>query len=291
MPQTHNVIGIVYDFDKTLSPHSMQEDTIFPHLGINAATFWSEVESLTNEKYYESELAWMRLLLEKKEFRAISNAGLKAMGDQLHFYPGVPEFFSELTNTVQTPEYQQYGVSVEHYIITSGLKEVIEASAVRPYVKAIYGSEFDEDPQNELSFPKRAVGHTQKTQYLFRINKGYLDLGSDINDHMPKEERRIPFPNMIYIGDGPTDVPCFSVMSESGGRTLAVYDPSNPTSFTIGMQLRKAHRVEELAEADFREGSHLRRLLKFMVQEIAARICHELGELHESKVISAPRFN
>ncbi|MQF82747.1 haloacid dehalogenase-like hydrolase [SAR202 cluster bacterium AD-802-E10_MRT_200m] len=290
MPQTHNVIGIVYDFDKTLSPHSMQEDTIFPRLDINAAMFWSEVEKLTTERYYESELAWMRLLLENKEFRAISNTGLKEMGNQLQFYPGVPDFFSELTNIVQAPEYQKHGISVEHYIITSGLKEVIEGSAVRPFVKAIYGSEFDEDANNEISFPKRAVGHTQKTQYLFRINKGYLDLGSDINDHMPKEERRIPFPNMIYIGDGPTDVPCFSVMSESGGRTLAVYDPNNPNSFTIGMQLRKAHRVEELAEADFREGSHLRRILDFMVQEIAARICQDHDELHESKVISAPRF-
>jgi len=290
MSHPQNIIGIAYDFDRTLSPHSMQEDTVLPHLKLDPQEFWLNVKKLIQEHYYESELAWMRLLLEHDSFRQISNQGLREMGKLLQYYPGVPEIFSELTQVVNAPEYQEYGVSIEHYVITSGLREVLEGSAIRPHVKEVFGSEFDEDDRGQLCFPKRAVGHTQKTQYLFRINKGYLDLHTDVNDHMPKEERRIPFPNMIYIGDGPTDIPCFAIMSDSGGRTLAVYDPTNLSSFNSGMQLRKAERVEELAEANYQNGSHLRRLLEYMVREIADRICEEQRRLREAKVIAAPRF-
>jgi hypothetical protein len=124
---------------------------------------------------------------------------------------------------------------------------------------------------------------------LFRINKGYLDLAKDVNDQVPQEERRIPFENLVYIGDGPTDVPCFAVMSDNGGRTVAVYDPTKPSSFELGMQLRKAHRVDELAEADYREGSHLRRILRYMINEIAEQILQKQQRQIGERVIPAPR--
>ena len=188
------------------------------------------------------------------------------------------------------PRYREHEITLEHYVITGGIREVLEGSSIRPHVKSIFGSEFDEDGEGNLRFPKRGVGHTQKTQYLFRINKGYLDLHKDVNDHMPREERRIPFANMVYIGDGPTDVPCFAVMSDNGGRTLAVYDADKPRSFQAGMQLRKAQRVDELAEADYRRGSHLRRVLEYMVREIADEVCRSLTRQTADRVIPAPRY-
>ena len=291
MPQPQNIIGIAYDFDRTLSPNGMQEDTVLPYLGLAPQSFWDQVGRLVNERTYENELAWMGLLLEYPAFRRLGNDGLREMGDRLSYYPGVPDLFRELDEVVAAPRYREHEVAIEHYVVTSGLREVLEGSSLRPYVKAVFGSEFDEDGQGRLSFPKRGVGHTQKTQYLFRINKGYLDLHKDVNDHVPREERRIPFANMVYVGDGPTDVPCFAVMSDNGGRTLAVYDPANHGSFESGMQLRKARRVDELAEADYRRGSHLRRVLEYMVREIADEVCRSLTRQAADRVIPAPRYS
>jgi hypothetical protein len=289
MPQPQNVIGIIYDFDNTLSPRAMQEDAIFPYLNVQPGQFWGQVSVLVNTRAYENELAWMRLLLEHEPFRALGNEGLRGMGERLTYYPGVPEIFKQIEREVEGKQYHHLDISIEHYVITSGLREVLQGSVIRPLVKEVFGSEFDEEDNGHLSFPKRVVGHTQKTQYLFRINKGYLDLGKDVNDQVPKEERRIPFENLVYIGDGPTDVPCFAVMSENGGRTVAVYDPVKPSSFESGMQLRKAHRVDELAEADYREGSHLRRVLGYMIREIADQILYKEQRQIGERVIPAPR--
>jgi len=289
MPQPQNIIGIIYDFDNTLSPHSMQDETILPYLGVESKGFWENVERLVRDRGYESELAWMRLLLEHEGFRSLSNEDLRNMGLTLTYFPGVPEVFQDLERILKAPPFPQYGISIEHYVVTSGLREILEGSNIKPHLKAIFGSEFDELKGEGMTFPKRAVGHTAKTQYLFRINKGYLDLGKDVNDRIANEERRIPFANMIYIGDGPTDVPCFVVMSEYGGRTLAVYNPDNPDSFEVAMQLHRAKRVEQFAEADYRRGSQLRRVLEHMVVEIASKICHEEDRERGANIIPAPR--
>lgn len=290
MPQPQNIIGIVYDFDKTLSPHSMHEDTVLPHLGLDPAAFWQETDRLVADATYEAELAWMRLLLECEGFRLLSNQDLRHMGMSLVFYPGVPQVFDELSAVVDQPKYQEHGVTVEHYVITSGLREILEGSNIRPFVKAIFGSEFDEDAAGKLFFPKRAISHTQKTQYLFRVNKGYLDLHKDVNDHVPHEEHRIPFGNMVYIGDGPTDVPCFAVMTQMEGRTLAVYDEQDEHSFKKCMTLRRANRVEEIAPANYDRNTHLRRLLEYRILEIADAIVERRLGSQEARVIPAPGF-
>ncbi|RMH37219.1 MAG: haloacid dehalogenase-like hydrolase [Nitrospirae bacterium] len=290
MARPHNIIGIVYDYDHTLSPHYMQEDTIFRHCGIDAAEFWSSCTALIKEKGYEQELAYMKRLLEDERTRHLSNADLARMGSDLVFFPGVPEFFSELETVVRNPRYAECDLHLEHYVVSSGLKAILEGSRIASYVKAIFGCEFDED-HARISFPKRTISHTQKTQFLFRVNKGLLRLDQDVNDHMPEEARRIPFRHMIYVGDGPTDVPCFTLMKKHGGFAIAVYNPQDATrrSFEKCYALaRHADRVHFIAPADYRAGSHLRLILERHITEIADEILERQRQSLEAVRVPAP---
>ena len=291
MPQQQNIIAIVYDYDNTLSPTSMQEDVIFDRIGVNAKQFWENTNRLKVYKSYEDDLAWIRLLLENSEFRDLSNGDLETMGQELKFHPGVPQVFDELGQILQQEKYSRHGIVLEHYIVTSGLKAVLNGSVLSKHVERIFGCELDEDSNGKVFWPKRIVSHTAKTQYLFRITKGieYVDLTHDVNDHMPESERRIPFENMLYIGDGPTDVPCFAVITGRQGRALAVYDPTNEASFETCMSLMEAHRVNHVAEADYRTGTHLRRLIEYMVEQMADRIVTDIDARYEKRVIHAPR--
>lgn len=274
MAAPQNIIGLVYDYDQTLSPTYMQDAVLFPKFGINPAEFWKKCQKLVNEQEYESELAYLKAMLDYLDIDRPSNADLEELGKDLKFFPGLPEMFEELED-VLTPEHRAMEVKIEHYIISSGIKTLIDGSALKPYVKEIFGCEFAENESGVISFPKRVISHTAKTQYLFRINKGMLGHDQDVNDHMPEELRPIPFQNMVYIGDGPTDVPCFTVMKRSKGYTIAVYNPGDEsrTSFRKAFQLSgAAARIDYLAPADYRGGSHLRLLLEEMVVDIADKI-------------------
>lgn len=290
-PQT--TIAIVYDYDQTLSPTYMQDEAIFPTYGIDPTAFWKKCNDLVKHGGFDNELAYMKVLLDSLELDRPTNKDLHALGTKLHFYPGLPEMFEEFRNELLLPEHAHYGVSVEHYIISSGLKVILEGSLLAPHVRAIFGCEFGEDSSGRIVFPKRVISHTQKTQYLFRINKGMLDMTQDVNDHMPQELRPIPFTHMIYVGDGPTDVPCFTVMRRNGGYAIAVYNPHDITraSFRKCYQLNlHADRVKNIAPSDFRQGSHLRLLLEEMVREIADGILREHHQELEAGVIRAPTF-
>src|SRR3984885_461706 len=220
----------------------------------------------------------MQGILDCLEIDPPTDAMLKGLGARLNFFPGLPEMFDEFRTGLLTPQHEAHGIRVEHYIISSGLKVLIEGSRLAQHVRAIFGCEFAEDREGRITFPKRVISHTQKTQFLFRINKGLLDLSQDVNDHMDADIRPIPFPNMIYLGDGPTDVPCFTVMRKNDGHAIAVYNPDDPerVGFKKCYQLSThADRVRHIAPADFRPGSHLRMLLEEMVAEIASRIVEQ----------------
>lgn len=290
-----NTIAVVYDYDQTLSPCYMQDDVIFPEFGIDSSRFWARCADLVQRHGYDNELAYMKALLDVLALDRPSNAQLKALGARMRLYPGLPGMFEEFGpngHNLLTEEQKALGLRVEHYIISSGLKALIDGSPLAPYIRAAFGCEFAEDDEGRISFPSRVISHTQKTQYLFRINKGLLEPWQDVNDHMPPDLRPVPFPNMIYIGDGPTDVPCFTVMRKSGGQAIAVYNTLDQSraSFRKCFQLAThADRVRHIAPSDYRAGSHLRLVLEEMISEIAARIVREQRERADAATVRAPK--
>ena len=292
MSTPQNTIAIVYDYDQTLSPSYMQDEVVFPAFGIDNKNFWRRCTEMVREDGYDNELAYMKVLLDTLGMDRPTNAELKSLGAKLNFYKGLPEMFEQFRDGLLTPEQVTHGIKVEHYIISSGMKVLIEGSRLAPYVRAIFGCEFAEDEQGRITFPKRVISHTQKTQYLFRINKGMLDMSQDVNDHMDADIRPIPFPNMIYLGDGPTDVPCFTVMRKNGGEAIAVYNPDDPdrVGFRKCYQLSThADRVKHIAPSDYRPNTHLRMLLEQMVEEIANRMLEERKRAIETGTVRAPK--
>lgn len=293
MSVPQNTIALIYDYDQTLSPVYMQEEAIFPEFGINSEAFWKKCGELVREQGYDNELAYMKVMLDYLEMDRPTNAQLRKLGERLTFYKGLPEMFEEFKSGLLSPEHEAHGITVEHYIVSSGLKILLEGSKLAPFVKAIFGCEFATDSQDRITFPRRVISHTQKTQFLFRINKGMLDMSEDVNDHMAPSLRPIPFTSMVYIGDGPTDVPCFTVMRRNGGQAIAVYNAEDPTraSFKKCYQLSThADRVRNIAPSDFRRGSHLRLLIEEMVQEIAARIVQSRRADLEAGTVRAPKY-
>ncbi|NJM36494.1 MAG: haloacid dehalogenase-like hydrolase [Akkermansiaceae bacterium] len=293
MAAPQNIIALVYDYDQTLSPRYMQDDVVFPEFGIDPAQFWKKCNSLVSNQKWDGELAYMKCMLDYLGMDNVTNSRLNELGAGLSFFPGLPELFVDLPEAVLRPEHELAGIKIEHYIISSGLKALLDGSRLQPFVKAIFGCEFGEDSEGRISFPKRAISHTTKTQFLFRINKGMLGYDQDVNDHMPSEQRPIPFENMVYVGDGPTDVPCFTVMARNGGQAIAVYNPEDATgrSFRKCFQLSThANRVKHIAPADYRQGSHLWLLLSEMVAETADRILRRRIEERDKATIAAPTF-
>ena len=248
-------IALVYDFDGTLSPRPMQEYAFLPQIGVDPADFWAESNARAAKDNADPLITYMRLLYEKAKAKKVSidRGALVAQGKRVAFYPGVEAWFDAIAKYVKEHA-QSHGVHLRHYLISSGLTEIVEGTSIYKRFHNVFASEYWFEAY-ELPYPKRVITDTGKTQYLFRINKGVEDLGESINQHMPEGARPIPFSNMIYFGDGDTDVPSMAVTRKNGGHAVAVHPPGKGKSKCV--DLFKAGRCDFFAPADYREGSDL----------------------------------
>jgi hypothetical protein len=308
-----NIVACVWDFDKTLIPGYMQ-GPIFRHYNVDEKRFWREVnlmadayrqrgQAVTNDLLY---LNHMLTYVRAGMLSGLNNKLLRTLGAELQFYQGLPEFFAILKSIpAQDPLFAKYDIRLEHYIISTGLAEMIRGSAIAPFVENVYGCEFIENPlqpgfdiQKELDIDAAAeigqiaqlVDNTTKTRFIFEINKGTNKIASiDVNSKIAAEDRRVPIKNMIYIADGPSDVPVFSVVRKHGGRAYAVYEPKNEKEFAQNDELRSCGRVDHFGRADYREKSDTFMWLTSHVRQICHRIVEECEDTLSRRVSRPPR--
>jgi haloacid dehalogenase-like hydrolase len=270
-----NTIAIVYDFDGTLSPQPMQEYTVLPKIGVKPKEFWGEVTEESRDTVSEAMLVYMRLLLQKAEDARthIGRNDLIRMGKAIKYFPGVERWFPQINRFVRKEGKGR--IKIKHYIVSAGLKEILEGTSIRKQFRKIYASEYHFDHHDRATFPKLLITDTAKTQYLFRINKGKEDLGESINEHMPESLRPIPFANIIYIGDGMTDVPSMAVTKSSGGNTIAVYKKNSRKGKNVCEKLLDVGRVHFIAQADYSLESNLDKRVKILLRSVIAHIEYE----------------
>lgn len=262
------IVAICYDFDKTLSPDDMQAFTFIPSIGMEKQEFWRESNSLAEENHMDRNLAWMHLMLKKSDAnnRSITREAFTALGKDVQLFKGVSSWFKHINELGE-----KLGVEVRHYVISSGLKEIIEGSSIAGNFERIYASTFLYSVDGIAIWPAQTVNYTNKTQYIFRIAKGFLDESDDsVNDSMPDEKLAIPYDNFIYIGDSDTDVPCMRVVTSKGGYSIGVYNPQTNKRGRV-YQLFEDGRLSFFAPADYSKNSDLFKIVKGILESINAK--------------------
>ncbi len=270
MTQSKPHIAIAYDFDGTLAPGNMQEHSFIPELGLDKSEFWAESDSIAREHDADQILTYMQLMLEKAKAKGISitRDALTEHGRKITFFKGVETYFDRINAFAEAQ-----GVFIEHYIISSGVREIIQGTAIAGHFNYIFASGFIFDSDHVAIWPALAINYTNKTQYLFRINKGIINSydNSQINKFIPYEKRPIPFSRMIYVGDGETDVPAMKMIKYQGGKAIAVYDPDKekehgkPSGKQLCKKLIEQNRADYMAAADYCENSKLDLILKSLI--------------------------
>jgi len=312
-----NIITCIWDFDKTLSPGYMQAP-IFEMYDIEPRKFWKEVNELPNHykkhglDLISTDTLYLNHILTYAQqgiFKTLNNARLKALGDKIELYEGLPEFFDRIKRLVAArQEFRQHEIQVEHYIVSTGLRQMILGSRIAPFVDGVWGCEFIEDPpppgyldkgkkkasdsndEKIISQIAYALDNTTKTRAIFEINKGSNKLPDiDVNAMIPDEDRRVPFQNMIYIADGPSDIPVFSLINRFGGRTFAVYRPGSDEEFAQVNNLQKQNRVQSFGEANYTEGSQTSMWIKNAVNEISDQIVNNREKALGDKIGKPPK--
>ena len=283
MAVKRNIVALIYDFDGTLSPQPMQEYTVLPEIGIEPGEFWAEVNREVERTGGEDIITYMRMMYEKAEARKlhIGREQLKEMGRRVEYFNGVESWFSRINSYID--ERSGGKVEVRHYIVSSGLREILEGISIFDEFYNVFASEYFFDHHGRASYPKRVITDTTKTQYLFRINKGIEDLGKSINSHMPLDQRPIPFSHMIYFGDGLTDVPSMAVTRSNGGHAIAVHAPGRGRE--VCEMLFREGRCELYAAADYGENSDLFRRTRLILDKViaSAMLQNELEDLRHAK--------
>jgi hypothetical protein len=259
------IIALLYDFDKTLCTTDMEDYAFIPALGMTPPEFWKIANDFGRENHMDGLLAYMYTMIDecrKRDIRLDREFLIRCGGD-VELFPGVREWFGRINAFGESQ-----GVEIEHYVLSSGLAEIIEGTGIRHEFKKVYACEFLYDRNGLASWPKLDVNFTNKTQFIYRINKGVLDVSDDrrLNSSMPDDSRRVPFTNMIYIGDGLSDVPCMKMTRAYGGQAIAVYQDSNRQAVE---ELLHRSRVDFIFPADYREGTGLDQTVKNIIRKMA----------------------
>lgn len=260
------VLAICYDFDKTLSPDDMQAQGYIQSVGYEVGSFWTESNGLAESNDMDQNLAYMYTMIQKARGRFIFNRKtLMDYGAKVSLFPGVDTWFKRIREYGETK-----GVIVEHYIISSGLKEMIEGTKVANEFEKIYASSFYYDENGEAKWPAQVINYTSKTQFLFRIVKGALDVNdSGVNDYFNPEDIRIPFRNMVYIGDSDTDIPCMKLVNSHSGHSIGVYNPETRDRRKV-YKMMEDKRIKYFAPADYTDDSELDKLVKAIIDQTAS---------------------
>ena len=258
------IVALMYDFDKTLSPKNMQDYGFMKGLDVTSEEFWAACTKLTKAHQMDSILSYMYMMLEKGHGKyMLKRESFRELGKSVKLFPGVQTWFGRINEYCEAK-----GLKCEHYIISSGLKEIIEGTPIAGEFKEIYAAEFLYDEDGVAKWPAMAVNYTSKTQFLYRINKGILDVTEQraLNEYVPEDKRRIPFRNMIYFGDGDTDIPCMKLTKVNGGHSIVVYQKDKKES----ERLISENRVNFAFKADYRKDLPLEKAVKSVIDNIAA---------------------
>ena len=265
MDKQKPIIAFLYDFDKTLCTTDMEDYAFIPSLGMTPREFWALANGFGHANRMDGILAYMYTMIQESEKRDLpfTRESLREMGRDIVLFPGVEGWFRRINAFGE-----EQGVQVEHYVISSGLREIIEGSSISGEFKEIYASEFYYDGEGRPVWPKLTVNFTAKTQFVYRINKGVLDVSDDktLNDSMPDDSKRVPFTNMVYVGDGLSDVPCMKMMRAYGGQAIAVYQKSNRAGVE---KLLQDGRVDFIFPADYREGTEFDKTVHNILRKMA----------------------
>jgi len=262
------IVAFIYDFDGTLSPGNMQEYNYIPNLGIQPKQFWDDVRAKARENQADEIIVYMLEMLERARNKVqIRKTDFNSYGKEVGFFNGVEEWFSRINKYAR-----KFELTPEHYIISSGIKEMIAGTAIAREFKEIFASSFIYEQHGIAISPGLAINYTTKTQFLFRINKGAMDItdSKTINDFKEDNERPIPFKNMIFLGDGDTDIPCMKLVKAQGGHSIAVYQPRKKAKKAKATQLLSDRRVNYVAPADYSEGGTLETYVRAVIEKVAA---------------------
>jgi hypothetical protein len=290
-----DIIALVFDFDDTLAPDSTTK--FLRHHKINTTTFWQKDVKNLVERGFDQPTAYLRLILDqvnpRGKLRGLTNASLRQFGGSLDtdFYPGLPKFFDEMRTQVVRDSKQ---IQIEFYIISGGLCEMIRGSKiVQKYFNGVYGCHLSGDTEDgPLKYIKRSVTFTEKTRYLFEVNKGLKQEDTWrnpilVNQSIPPEERRIPFRNMIYVGDGLTDIPCFSLLKVNQGLGFGVFNPKSDKNTKQALEeFLQTDRVVSMHSPDYRKRSELGSILRAAVASRCAQIQLERAQPRRERVQS-----
>ena len=266
-----NTIALVYDFDGTLIPKTMQDYTIIPRLKLRSDKFWSDIIEEAEATDGEVMMIYMRQLITRASSMniKITKSEFKLMASKIEYFKGVFTWFDNINKYLKNNHKR---IKVAHYVISAGHHEILESTAIRKKLTNVFGSQYYFNEQGHATFPKVVVTDTAKTQFLFRINKGKEKVSDSINSHMPEELRPIPFENMIYIGDGLTDVPSMALIKKQNGHAVSVYPRGSKKQKKVSSDLLAAKRVDFIAEANYTRNSILFKRICLIIDMISARI-------------------